>query len=199
MTSKRALVTGASQGLGAHLATFLAKDGWHVVGVGRRPHAQAQLSADVEYLQADLSSAEVIGALVGRLGEVPDLVVHNAVAYPDQSAGRPGLDAIETAMRVNAFAPYQLTLDILAAKPAERFCSVVVVNSESIYHAEANSAVYAASKAALRVLTGGLAAACRSANAAVSTLLLGPLADAKKTEEIRRIAEKRGVDRKSVV
>ncbi|MBC6446012.1 SDR family NAD(P)-dependent oxidoreductase [Actinokineospora xionganensis] len=192
MTGKRAFVTGVSKGLGAHLASCLAKDGWQVTGVGRRPRESAEVSAAVDYLQADLSSAEVIGGLVAKMDAVPDLVVHNAVTYPDRAAGRPELDTIETTMRVNALAPYELTLDLLAAKPDDQFCSVVVINSESVYHADADSAVYAASKAALRVLTGGLAAACRSTNAAVSTLMLGPLGDANKVEEIRRIAEKRG-------
>jgi short-subunit dehydrogenase len=129
---------------------------------------------------------------VARLGEVPDLVVHNAATYPDRSAGRPGIEVLEAMMRVNAFAPYQLTLDLFEAKPAERFCAVVIINSEAVYHADADSGTYAASKAALRVLTGALAAACRGKNAAVSTLMLGPLADAKKVTDIRDIAEKRG-------
>lgn len=52
---------------------------------------------------------------------------------------------------------------------------------------------YGASKAALRVLTSALAASCRGRNASVSTLLLGPLWDAKRAADIGRVAAKRGV------
>jgi NAD(P)-dependent dehydrogenase (short-subunit alcohol dehydrogenase family) len=198
MSAKRALVTGASHGLGAHLAARLAEDGWEVTGLGRRPESALPADRGFDYIQADLSVPDTVESLACRIGEVPDLVVHNAVTYPDRGERVPKLSDLESVFRVNALAPYRLTLDLLAAKPEDRFCSCVVVNSEAMYHADRWSAGYAASKAALRVLTTALADSCRSRNAAVSTLLLGPLADPKKIEDIRAIAEKRGMTENEV-
>ena len=197
MCRKRALITGASHGLGAHLADRLDAEGWHVIGLGRRPASDCCGAAAIEYIQADLSVPEVIDALPARIGESPDLIVHNAVSYPDFDA-TPALAEMETVFRVNTFAPYQLTLGLLEAKPEDKFCSCIVLNSESIYHADHRSGLYAASKAALRVLTAALASACRSRNASVSTLLLGPLADPKKVEGLRRVAEKKGVTEEDI-
>ncbi|MFC5642409.1 SDR family oxidoreductase [Kitasatospora cinereorecta] len=193
VAAKRAFVTGTSHGLGARLATRLAEDGWQVTGLGRRPRSETALPPEVRYLQADLSDPKALDELPALIGETPDLIVHNAVSYPPRDVSALTLDELEGIFRVNSLVPYRLTLDLLAAKPPERFCSVVVVNSESIYHADFASGVYAASKAALRVLTTSLADHCRSRNAAVATLLLGPLADPGKVADLRAVAERRGV------
>jgi NAD(P)-dependent dehydrogenase (short-subunit alcohol dehydrogenase family) len=165
--------------------------GWEVTALGRRPAAETTLPAEVEYIQADLSLPETLEWLPEKIGEVPDLIVYNAVRYPDHSANTPSIGDIETVFRVNTFVPYRLLSELLT-RPREKFCACVVVNSDSMYHAREQTGVYSASKAALRVLTGALADACRGHNASVSTLLLGPLADPKKVAGLRRVAEQRG-------
>ncbi len=191
MTKKCALVIGASNNLGAHFASRMAAQGWAVTGLGRRSAGMIQLPEDVEYIQADLSAPETLEWLPEKFGNVPDLIVYNAVRYPDQGADLPSLDSLESIFRVNALIPYRLLLDLLT-RPRDNFCSCVVVNSDAMYHAREASGVYSASKAALRVLTGTLASACRGQNASVSTLLLGPLADPLKVNGLRRAAEQRG-------
>ncbi|MGW7543005.1 SDR family NAD(P)-dependent oxidoreductase [Streptomyces sp. NPDC054770] len=199
MTDRRALVTGACKGLGQYLAASLAAEDWDVTGVGRCPRERVPALPNLTYLQADLSDPRAPAALSERLDPALDLVVHCAVAYPPARPSGPALPDLEEVFRVNAFTPYLLTLNLLARKPADRFCTYVVVNSESIYSADDHSAVYASSKAALRVLTAGLAAGCRSAEAAVATLLLGPLADRAKLAEAETIAGRRKLPASDVV
>lgn len=194
-----ALVTGACKGLGSYLAGRLADEGWTVVAVGRCPEDAAPFAEKVDYIQADLSDPEVLDSLPLRLDPVPDLVVHCAVAYPEQEERGPTPKGIEEVFRVNALAPYLLTLALLERKQADRFSSHIVVNSEAIYAADHHSAVYASTKAALRVLTTGLAEGCRSSNASVATLLLGPLEDTKKLAQAEVIAERKGMSTEEVV
>ncbi|MCP5538001.1 MAG: SDR family oxidoreductase [Akkermansiaceae bacterium] len=91
LSDKRALVTGASDGVGAGVATALAKAGCHVVGTGRvePDHPRAQKFIDTvashgrhaHYLSGDLSRAETPALFVqqaaGLLGGL-DIVVSNA-------------------------------------------------------------------------------------------------------------------------
>ncbi|MFD6531215.1 SDR family NAD(P)-dependent oxidoreductase [Streptomyces sp. NPDC060184] len=195
----RALVTGASHGLGLDTARRLAAEGWSVTGVGRRPATAVERPVPFAYLPADLSLPETYPEVAAAADGGWDLVVHSAVHYADFH-DRPllGFADTEEMLRVNALAPYHLTREILDRQPAERFCSVVVVNSEAMYHADRHSAPYAASKAALRLLTAGLADACRGRQAAVSTLVLGPLDDARKRADLRAIAEKLGAREEEV-
>ena len=192
MTKKRALILGASYGLGAYFADRMAEEGWTVTGLGSRLRGEAALPVGADYIQADLSLPETLDWLLGKIGSVPDLIVNSAVRYPDDRVNPPSLSELESVFRVNALVPYRLLLDLLTS-PREGFCACVVVNSDAIYHSRDQSGIYSASKAALRVLTSALADACRGRNASVSTLLLGPLADPRKVEGIRRVAEQRGI------
>lgn len=197
---KNAVVIGASQGLGRYLATRLAEVGWGVTGIGRRPSEDVGRDLNFEYVQADLSDTATLDLLSGLLGEKrPDLIVHNAVTYGELRKPDPTLNDLEALFRVNTLLPYSLLLGYLSTIPQNEFTSCIVVNSDSIYHANRHSGVYAASKAALRVLTTALADVCQSRNASVSTLLLGPLADEKKIDEFRRIAERKGVSEEEIM
>ncbi len=198
MSGGRAFVLGASSGLGAHLARRLAEEGWEVLGTGRR--TEADLPGAVRYLRADLEVDADRAEVAAQLHDTsPDLIVHSAVTYGERSGSARSLEAIDAMFRVNASAPFVLLRDHLAALPADRACSCVVVNSDSIFHANQTSAEYAATKAALRVLTAGLASACRGRRSSVATLALGPLADPRKLGEMRAIAERRQMPVEDVV
>ena len=190
---KRAVVFGASRGVGAYLARRLAEQGWEVTGTGRRPLEDITLVGAISYVEADLATEQSLNTLAALLADrAPDLIVHNAVTYGTTRGLLPTLAQLDEVFRVNATLPYLLLLHHLSSIAPATFCSCIVVNSDSIYHANETSGVYAASKAALRVLTTALAAACRSQDASVSTLLLGPLADERKLDELHQIAQRRG-------
>ena len=91
LTNKRALVTGASDGVGKGVAVMLAKAGCHVVGTGRvssdHPRAQdlvSQLQAcgnEAHYISGDLTAKETPASLVEQAVELLgglDIVVSNA-------------------------------------------------------------------------------------------------------------------------
>jgi len=189
--TKTVLILGVSKGLGALTAVRLLESGWDVTGVSRSNPQEVRLPEKVRYLQADLSSIQDVAGLPERIGPCPDLILHNAVRYSDGGGVSMAIGEIEEVFRVNAIAPYHLMRGILQQKPAEKFCSCVIVNSEVIFHSDSKSGVYGASKAALRIFTSSLADWARTANASVSTLLLGPMADFK-ADDLRRISDRTG-------
>lgn len=193
-----ALVIGASRGVGAHIANRLAEEGWVVKGVGRRPFESIAPKPKYEYVRADISDPNALDEMLSDLGRAPDLVVHNAVRA-DWDSSSLNLEGMEAAFRVNALAPYLITRDLLARKADTDFLSCVFINSEAVFHADQHSCSYAASKAALRVLSAGLSASVRGKNAALATLMLGPLADQSRLDEARSIAEQRGITPTQVV
>lgn len=186
--TRRALITGAGSGLGNHLATALTAGGWTVTGVGR---GDGDDGYGFRYVRADLSDWDTVAALPDLIDGWPDLVVHCAVSYPHHGAGTPEPEDLEAVFRINALAPYLLTRRLLEVRPAGRFWCTVMVNSEAMFGADSNSAPYAASKAAMRVLSAGLADSVRG-SASVATLLLGPLASRDKLASIRSIARSHG-------
>lgn len=92
LRGKRALVLGASSGIGAAIATALDAEGARVAIVGRRPEAlraQADTMTDAAVITADLAitgaPAEVASRAVDELGGI-DIVVLNGGGPPPGSA-----------------------------------------------------------------------------------------------------------------
>ena len=76
---KRALVTGASRGIGRAIAESLLRDGYEVTGTSRHPEAirETERLSGVRYLPLDLASEQSINGLTHALGDL-DLLVNNA-------------------------------------------------------------------------------------------------------------------------
>ncbi|MBV8763775.1 MAG: SDR family oxidoreductase [Hyphomicrobiales bacterium] len=91
LSGRRALVTGASKGIGFASAKLLAQEGCDVVLVSRtkpdleRAKAEIEAAAPkarVEVAAHDLSKDDAVLALAERFGEVTDILVNNAGAIP---------------------------------------------------------------------------------------------------------------------
>jgi len=75
---KKALITGASSGIGLQFSQTLKAQGWEVYGVARSEEKLKQAFGD-KYLVADLSSGAGIVVLEKHLAEVKyDLLINNA-------------------------------------------------------------------------------------------------------------------------
>lgn len=113
-SAPRALVTGATDGIGAALAARLASDGWFVIVGGRdasRIHAvrdRIGLERSASLL-ADLADLDQVAGTTRSLAAntPPRLVVHNAGVFVDGFATSP--QGHELTMAVCHFAPVLMT------------------------------------------------------------------------------------------
>ncbi|MBF4573827.1 SDR family oxidoreductase [Herbiconiux sp. VKM Ac-1786] len=89
---KRAVVTGASSGIGAATVRRLRQDGWDVVGVARRADRLEELAAETgcEVFVADLTVAADVEALRDFLAESGGVS-----ALVNNAGGAMGLDSVE--------------------------------------------------------------------------------------------------------
>jgi NADP-dependent 3-hydroxy acid dehydrogenase YdfG len=144
-----AMITGASRGLGAAIATVLAPT--HTLFLAGRP--SADLDAVAEQFGAttwpiDLGHLDAIEEVVEPIVEL-DVLLHNAgVAYPGRVA-ESTVDEWRATMQVNVLGPVALTLSLLSALRSAGG-HVVFVNSGSGINASPGLASYSGSKFALR-------------------------------------------------
>jgi len=91
MDSRRAVVTGASSGIGAATVRLLRAHGWQVVGVARRADKLAALAAETgaDTFVADLTVQAEVDALRDYLDGPVHALVNNA-------GGAIGLDTVES-------------------------------------------------------------------------------------------------------
>ena len=166
MTSKVAIVTGSSSGIGAATAVELSKRGWRVVINYSKSESEAkkvqEKCKDAILVQADVGDdaqcKKLVQAATDKWGRV-DALVNNAgttkfVKHPDLD----GLSADDflRIYRLNVVGPFQM---VRACAPALKVAKGAVVNVSSVAGllGTGSSMAYAASKAALNSLTFSLA------------------------------------------
>jgi NAD(P)-dependent dehydrogenase (short-subunit alcohol dehydrogenase family) len=133
----RAVVTGATGGIGEAITRRLAADGMTVVMVGRSDARLLQAAqriraavpaADLEFERADLSLLAQVRELAERLGRepLPDVVVSNAAVIAGVREVTP--EGIQTTLATNHLAPY-LLLRSLVRPLGDRPARFVVVGA----------------------------------------------------------------------
>lgn len=186
-TGRRALVTGASRGIGAGIAERLASGGADVVLVARtlepdqhplggslRETAErlARYGTRVETLVADLTDEESRATIVPKaaelLGGPIDILVNNAAAAMYQPLADFPLKRRRLTFEVNVHAPLDLAQAVIPGMREAGRGWIVNISSASTRHFEGPPfqmvepgsalAIYAASKAALNRITNGLGA-----------------------------------------
>jgi short-subunit dehydrogenase len=150
VTTKRALVTGASEGIGRAFATRLAKDGFQVTAVARTEARLKELIAELgtghEYRVADLSKTSDVAAIAQLLRTQKfDLLVNNAGVGLYGAFEKVPLEKIQNAMRLNVDALVALAHAFL--ETASSGDALLNVSSTLGFGSFPFNGVYAATKA----------------------------------------------------
>lgn len=176
-----AIVTGASSGLGEHVAKVLAAAGAKVAVVARRKERLIPLAQEIDGLPVafDLLEVEELGKLAADVakGLGPPEILVNAAGniFSDQPAENEPLDAIEKTLTLNLIAPFRLCQAVHPHMVAAGRGSIINISSISgiVGLPSIPQASYAASKVGLSGLTRDLAAQWAASSIRVNVIAPG--------------------------
>jgi NADP-dependent 3-hydroxy acid dehydrogenase YdfG len=156
MTTRTAVVTGASSGIGAATARRLAAEGFHVFCAARREDRVTALAAEIggTPVRCDVTSAADVATLATVVGERLDVLVNNA-------GGAFGADPVASAKaedwrrmyEVNVIGLVQVTQALLPALLAVGAGVIVNVGSTAGRIAYEGGGGYTAAKHGTQVVT----------------------------------------------
>jgi short-subunit dehydrogenase len=160
---RKAIVTGASRGIGSAIARGLAGAGFQVIGTSRDPSAippDIRIEG-VSYLPLDLRDARSIEAFAAEAtaagGDV-DVLVNNAGASQIGALEEVPLERMRSLFEANLFGSLRLTQLLLPSMRARRAGTIINIASFAGVSPVPFLAVYAASKSAVIAMSRGLRA-----------------------------------------
>jgi short-subunit dehydrogenase len=179
VTGARVLVTGASRGLGQHIARRMHAEGGRLILTGRNVEALSALAGELDALSlpADLSSAPDVERLIAEAGEI-DILIANAGLPASGHLLELSQPQIDKLLDVNLRAPIALTRAFAPGMVERRRGHIVLMSSLSGKAASPVSSMYSATKFGLRGFAHGIRMDLRRSGVGVSTILPGFVSDA---------------------
>jgi len=189
LEGKRALVTGASGGIGGAIARALHRQGAEVALAGTRAPALTELAQELggelggraHPLTADLSDPDAADRLLrdaeAAMGHI-DILVNNAGITRDNLALRLKDEDWQAVIDINLTAAFRLTRAALRGMVRRRHGRIICITSVVGVTGNAGQANYAAAKAALIGMAKSLAAETASRGITVNCIAPGMITTA---------------------
>jgi len=164
LNGKKALVTGASGGIGAAIARKLHKNGAIVTLSGTRTEPLMKLKEELGYnslvSECDLSNGDEVGKLIqtvsSQMGGL-DILINNAGLTMDNLLMRMSDEQWQKVIEVNLSATFKLCKDSLRGMIKSRWGRIINISSVVALTGNPGQGNYSASKAGVIALSKSLA------------------------------------------
>ena len=155
-TTRTAVVTGASSGIGAATARHLAAEGFHVFCAARREDRVTALAEEIggTAVRCDVTSADDVAALAAVVGDRLDVLVNNAGgAFGSDPVASADVDEWRRMYEVNVIGLVRVTQALLPALLATGAGVIVNVGSTAGRIAYEGGGGYTAAKHGTQVVS----------------------------------------------
>lgn len=198
LKGKKALITGATGGLGAEIARTLHKQGAHVVLSGTRTERLEILAEELKdnayIIPCDLANAESTSCLISKaeatLGGL-DILVNNAGLTQDGLLLRMSDEQWSNVIEVNLTSVFRLSREAVKGMIKQRRGRIINITSIVGITGNAGQSNYAASKAGIIGLSKSLAAEVATRGITVNCIAPGfiesPMTDALNEKQKEKI------------
>jgi NAD(P)-dependent dehydrogenase (short-subunit alcohol dehydrogenase family) len=181
LQDEKALVTGATSGIGRAIALQLARDGAEVIVHGRDSERGAATVQEIiaaggraRFVEADLGKPSEVRRLAREAGDV-DILVNNAGLAIFGPTAELDLEQFDVLFAGNVRAPFMLVAALAPGMAAKGKGSIVNIASMAGVIGLAGAAAYGATKAALASMTRSWAAEFSASGVRVNAVAAGPV------------------------
>jgi NADP-dependent 3-hydroxy acid dehydrogenase YdfG len=203
---KTALVTGASRGIGAAVATALAHEGARVAllarGEEKLREVSSRIGGDALAIGCDVSDAASVAAAATRfraeLGDTPDIIVNNAGLFQIKPMAGLSAEEFSSTVQTNLVAPFLIIREFLTSMYERKSGDIVTIGSSADRNIFPGNGAYAASKFGARAMHDVLRAETRMTG--IRAILVSPSGvDTDLWEGIKFIGSDVPPDRASMI
>jgi 3-oxoacyl-[acyl-carrier protein] reductase len=173
----RALITGASRGIGAAIGSVLHRDGAELVLLDV-PALSDDLKAvaarlEAETIELDIADEDAPATVAGRLADGVDIVVHNAGVTRDRTIAKMPEDRWTSLMEINLSSEERIDDELLHRDLLRRNGRIVCVSSMSGIAGNSGQTNYATSKAGVIGMVEALAPELAKRGATINAVAPG--------------------------
>lgn len=185
LAGKTAVVTGASEGVGAATARLMAARGAKVLLLAR---TEAKLRALAEAIDgaggeaevhpidlSDLAATEELTDSIKAAGTIPDVIVNNAGIGRWRFIEETSLEEMQADMALPYFAAFAVTKGFVAEMAERGSGNVCNVNGPGAWFPWPSSVAYAAARWALRGFSSALRVDLRDTGVTVTDVVMGKI------------------------
>jgi NAD(P)-dependent dehydrogenase (short-subunit alcohol dehydrogenase family) len=202
LTSKLALVTGSTAGIGLAAAEALAREGARIIVNGRTTArveaAVAQLRrsvprSEIQGIAADVATAAGCDSVIHAFPEVDVLVNNMGIFEPKAFEEINDADWLRF-FEANVMSGVRLSRHYVRGMRSRNWGRIVFVSSESGLQIPAEMIHYGVTKTAQLAVARGLAETLAGTNVTVNSVLPGPTASEGVAQFVERLAATSGKD-----
>ncbi|MCE1253025.1 MAG: SDR family oxidoreductase [Anaerolineae bacterium] len=179
---KTALITGATSGIGAEFARYLAQEGYNLILTGRRESIIRAFAAELEQkfgIQAkvfivELSDPAGVDALINSVTtEQIDYLINNAGFGDTHLFSEGQISVLEDMVEAHVKAPVKLIHALLPGMIKRKFGRIINVSSEAVFLPMRKNAMYGGTKAFLKSFSESLSMELKDSGVKVQALCPG--------------------------
>lgn len=182
LTSKKAFISGSTQGIGFAIAQQLLEEGAEVIINGRQKKkiekAIFQLrqefpTAKISGISADFSRKEEVNALLHELNDI-DILINNVGVFELKDFEAISDEDWYSIFEINVMSSVKLSRHLLPRMFEKGWGRIIFISSESGVNIPGNMIHYGMTKASMMAISNGLSKLTKGTEITVNTILGGP-------------------------
>lgn len=202
LTSRKAFISGSTQGIGFAIAQQLLNEGAEVIINGRKKEktekAVSQLkqqfpNGKVSGIPADFSNKEEVDLLLRKLNDV-DILINNVGVFELKDFEASSDDDWYSIFEINVMSSVKLSRHLFPKMLKKNWGRIIFISSESGVNIPGNMIHYGMTKASMLAISNGLSKLTKGTEVTVNTILGGPTYSEGVSTQIEQIASHQNIN-----